>query len=94
MKVLVRIGLAFVGLAFVCATASAEPISSADAHAKCWAWTFNMDSKTSHCGFCEWFTMKPRCNFYVCDQTGCDTVTVERRAPRGKWSVGRASLVR
>jgi hypothetical protein len=52
-----------------------------------------MDNKTSHCGFCEWFTMKPRCHFYACDETRCDTVTVERRGPKGKWGIGPSTPV-
>jgi hypothetical protein len=94
MRELVRIGFAFVTLAFVCGTASAESVSSADAHAKCTNWTVNMANGTSHCGTCVYLPlMKPRCTFYVCDQDGCDTVTFERRRPKGNWSI-RPSTVR
>jgi hypothetical protein len=83
--------LAFAAAFGLAGAASAEPISSADAHARCWAWTRNMDTHTEVCGFCEYFTMKPRCHFYACDDAGCDTVTVERRRIRGKWQFVPAS---
>jgi hypothetical protein len=88
MKALVRISLAFLFSTFVCASASADPISSSDAHAQCANWTHDMASGTSHCGVCVYLPLvKPRCTFYVCDAAGCDTVTVERRRPRRHWTI-------
>ena len=92
MRKIALIGLA-TGLAFASTTALAEPISESDAHRQCWNWTYHMGTHSSVCGFCEYFTMRPQCHFYACDETGCDVVTVERRAPRGRWSVGSSSPV-
>jgi hypothetical protein len=78
--------LTFAATVFISNPGSAEPISSGEAHAQCWSWTHYMETHTEVCGFCEYFTMKPRCHFYACDEAGCDTVTVERRRVKGKWS--------
>lgn len=94
MRKCVLMGLAFAAIAFAFDVASAEPISSGDAHAQCWNWKRNMETRTEVCGFCEYFTMKPRCHFYACDDAGCDTVTVERRRVKGKWRFVPASLER
>jgi hypothetical protein len=93
MRKVALIGLVAGSLGFLCTAASAEPISSSDAHNKCSNWTNYMTTHSSVCAFCVVVLRNPVCHVYSCDQDGCDHTAVEKRAPKGKWTISPSRSV-
>ncbi len=85
--------LAAMALAGTTDHAVAMSVPQGFAHGFCQGqWVHNMDTHTSICAYCQVSattgrpTGKPRCDFFVCDESGsCEWQVVERRSPKGRW---------
>lgn len=87
-KSLLLVALALAAIAVTPREASALPLPPTMAEQMCkGSWVRNMDTGVRICAYCEKTEGKPRCDFFVCDESSsCDWIVVEKRNPKGRWS--------
>ena len=85
--------LTFAALA-VPSGALALPITSDLAHGLCkGTWIHSMDGHVDICAYCEKTAAgTPKCQYFVCDDAGCDWIIVERKMPKRPWRVVQPKL--
>ena len=93
-KPYVLIVLTFAALASAPNHASELPLPENVARGLCKGeWVNKMDAGVSICAYCEKTTAgTPKCEYFVCDEAGCDWIIVARKTPKAQWKVEQPKL--
>lgn len=93
-KSFLLIVLTFAALVGAPSRASALPIPEGMAETLCKGkWITHMEGHVRICAYCEKTEAgTPKCDYFVCDDAGCDWITVERKEPTAPWKVVQPKL--
>lgn len=74
--------------------ASALPLPPGMARTLCKGeWVRRMEAQVDICAYCEKTAAgTPKCDYFVCDDEGCDWITVARKTPKAAWKVSQPKL--
>jgi hypothetical protein len=86
-KSLVLIALTLTAIVATPREASAIPIPVGLAQGLCKGWWYiNMNTGVNICSYCEKTPAgTTKCDYFVCDESSCDWIVVEKRKPKGRW---------
>lgn len=86
--------LTLAALVWLPSHASALPLPPAMAKTLCKGeWVHRMEAQVDICAYCEKTAAgTPKCDYFVCDDAGCEWITVERKKPTASWKVVQPKL--